>query len=120
VATVASIARDTSETRQDVALIAKTQQRLVQQSSENFRMLRGHNGDVGLVALVGTVVKNVVKDHLLLHGKDDEPGLKGTVQELVQAEGNRSKALWIVLGVILGTSASGIVSLALARAIPIP
>jgi hypothetical protein len=81
---------------------------------EHQRILRGNNGNIGLVAIVASIQEIVKDDHTLLHGDDkDDPGLKGEVLKLNRSALAFGKFAWLVIGAMVGTLTSVLVSLAL-------
>jgi hypothetical protein len=81
---------------------------------EHQRILRGNNGNIGLVAVVASIQQTIRDDHVLLHGNDkDDPGLKGEVLRLNRSAGLFGKFVWIVVGATMGTFISVLITLSL-------
>lgn len=68
------------------------------------RVLRGGNGDgLGLLARVVNLEKIAEANSAILFGDDEKPGLKGSVQELINTVNSYNKLMWVVLTAALGT-----------------
>lgn len=112
---VASSNSISTELTKAVALLTqRLEDEVIPMVKEHQRILRGNNGNIGLVAIVATIQDTVKDDHILLHGDDkDDPGLKGEILRLKRSAGTFGKLAWIVIGALIGTLTSVLITLGL-------
>lgn len=110
---VASSNSISTELTKTVALLTqRLDDEVIPVVKEHQRILRGSNGNIGLVAIVTSIQEIVKDDHGLLHGDDkDDPGLKGEILRLNQSVGAFGKFAWIVVGAVVGTLVSILITL---------
>lgn len=74
---------------------------------EHERALRGTNGNSGIVE----AVRASQKDHDLLHGDGDNPGLIDVVRTYRSRSASATRFMWIILGAVAGGAISTIFAL---------
>ena len=83
---------------------------------EQDKVLRGGNGErLGLCATVADIKRTVEEDHMLLCGKDDEPGLKGQVSKLNNGMDIVTKLIWIIATGVIGYTIVAVIELIIKR-----
>lgn len=99
---IEAISCDVSEIKTAQTVTNMRLGQIAEKTDRHDEILRGRNGNIGLVAIVNELSEKVNKDHLILHG-NGKRGLIDEVESSKGVRGNITRFIWIALGAGVGT-----------------